>query len=88
MVDFTSKDQVVPAAWCDEALRRGYHSCAVLPIKVQNEVAGVFGVYTDQAGFFQLITPSQTYYIEVDLNIAGGSPSVTGFTVNSTGGKC
>jgi signal transduction histidine kinase len=38
--------------WRDEALRRGYRSCAVLPIHLEGIFFGVFGVYADQPDFF------------------------------------
>jgi len=38
--------------WRDEALKRGYHSCASVPLKMAGEPLGVFMVYAGQPGFF------------------------------------
>jgi PAS domain S-box-containing protein len=38
--------------WRDEALRRGYHSVAAFPLKVEGQTAGVFNLYADTPRFF------------------------------------
>ena len=38
--------------WRNEALRRGFRSCAVLPIRVPDRPYGILGVYASHAGFF------------------------------------
>lgn len=52
VLNFIENDSPQLIPWRDEALRRGYHSCAILPITVQGRLFGVFGVYADQPGFF------------------------------------
>jgi signal transduction histidine kinase/CHASE3 domain sensor protein len=52
VLNFIDNDPTLFIPWREEALRRGYHSCAVLPIKLQDEVFGALGVYADQPGFF------------------------------------
>ena len=40
------------APWRDEALKRGYRSCAALPFKRKGEIVGVLTLYAGEAGFF------------------------------------
>jgi PAS domain S-box-containing protein len=40
------------APWRQEALRRGFRSCAAFPLKVGNEVVGAFNLYSSERGFF------------------------------------
>ena len=52
VLNFIDSDPAPLFPWRSEALRRGYHSCAVLPIKLQDKVVGALGVCADQPGFF------------------------------------
>ncbi|HEX4163945.1 MAG TPA: ATP-binding protein [Bryobacteraceae bacterium] len=52
VVNFVDNDSTLLIPWREEALRRGYHSCAMLAIKLQNKVVGALAVYADQPGFF------------------------------------
>jgi signal transduction histidine kinase/DNA-binding response OmpR family regulator len=38
--------------WRDEALRRGYQSSGGFPLRVEDQVVGVFNLYADVPGFF------------------------------------
>ena len=40
------------APWRDEALKRGYRSCACLPLRIAGRPIGVYAVYGDYPGFF------------------------------------
>jgi len=40
------------APWCEEALKRSYHSSISLPIKKYNRVIGTFTLYADTKNFF------------------------------------
>jgi PAS domain S-box-containing protein len=40
------------ARWREEALRRGYRSSAVFPLKIGGEPAGTFNLYSAERGFF------------------------------------
>ncbi|MCL5999482.1 MAG: PAS domain S-box protein, partial [Chloroflexi bacterium] len=38
--------------WHEEALKRGYHSCAAVPFRLQGNVVGTLNLYAAEAGFF------------------------------------
>jgi len=40
--------------WRDEARKRGYRSCAAFPLKVDGKPMGLFIMYADQPGFFDV----------------------------------
>lgn len=46
------QDDPGTAPWRDEALKRGYMSCAAFPIKQGKYAAGAFAVYSAEPGFF------------------------------------
>ncbi|MBO0800464.1 MAG: GAF domain-containing protein, partial [Blastocatellia bacterium] len=56
--------------WRDEALRRGYHSCAALSIKLQGEAVGLLGVYADEALFFDEETLGLLDEVRSDISFA------------------
>jgi signal transduction histidine kinase len=40
--------------WRDEALKRGYRSCAAFPLKLDGKAIGAFSMYAGQPGFFDV----------------------------------
>jgi signal transduction histidine kinase len=52
VLNFIESDSEALIPWRIEALRSGFHSCAVLPIRLQERPYGVLGVYAAQPGFF------------------------------------
>ena len=70
VLNFIDSDPTLLAAWREEALRREYHSCAVLPIKLQDKLFGALGVYADQPGFFDDESLRVLDEITADISLA------------------
>ena len=56
--------------WRNEALRRGFRSCAVLPIRVQDRPYGILGVYASHTGFFDSETLRLLEEVTSDVSFA------------------
>ncbi len=48
--DFATNSAMAP--WREAALKRGYHSCISLPLKLQGELLGVLTLYAEQPSAF------------------------------------
>ena len=59
-----------PLPWRDEALRRGYLSTALFPIKREDQLLGSFTVFSSQAGFFDSETITLLEEVTSDLSFA------------------
>jgi signal transduction histidine kinase/CHASE3 domain sensor protein len=70
VLNFIDSDPTLLVAWREEAVRRGYHSCAVLPIKLQDKLFGALGVYADQPGFFDDETIRVLDEVTSDISLA------------------
>jgi signal transduction histidine kinase len=70
VLNFIDTDPAPLAPWREEALRRGFHSCAVLPIRLQSQPFGVIGVYAAQAGFFDDETLRLLEEVTSDISFA------------------
>jgi signal transduction histidine kinase/CHASE3 domain sensor protein len=70
IINFIDHDASYLSPWREEALRRGYHSCAVLPIKLRDELFGVFGVYAAQFGYFDEETQKLLQEVTSDISFA------------------
>jgi len=80
VVNFIESDPATLIPWREEALRRGFHSCAVLPIRLQNRPFGVIAVYAGQAGFFDDETLWLLEEVTSDLSFALHNPRSGGAT--------
>ena len=70
VLNFIKRDSELLIPWRHEALRRGYHSCAVLPIRVLDRPYGVLGVYAAQSGFFDDETLRLLEEVTSDISFA------------------
>jgi signal transduction histidine kinase len=52
VLNFIDSDPALLTGWREETLRRGYHSCSVLPIKFQGKLFGALGLHANQPGLF------------------------------------
>ena len=52
VLNFIENESELLIPWRGEALRRGFRSCAVLPIRLRDRPYGVLGVYSARSGLF------------------------------------
>jgi PAS domain S-box-containing protein len=57
-------------AWREEAVRRGYGSCAAFPVNVRNRLAGILGLCAAEPGFFDHQTVGLLRVVAGDLAFA------------------
>lgn len=70
VMNFIASDPPHLIPWREEAVRRGYHSCAMLPIKLEDTFLGVFGVYAGQPGIFDDETLRLLNEVASDISFA------------------
>lgn len=70
VLNFTETDPGLFIPWREDALRRGYHSCAVLLVKVGDKVCNVFAVYASEGGFFDQQTLHLLDEVTSDISFA------------------
>jgi two-component system cell cycle sensor histidine kinase/response regulator CckA len=56
--------------WRDEALRRGYRSSSGFPLKIADQVVGVFSLYADNPGFFDTDELNLLDELAMDISFA------------------
>ncbi len=54
----------------EEALKRGYRSCIVLPLRKKDKIAGVFSLYSSQSNYFSEEEVDSLLQINNDINYA------------------
>ncbi len=63
------KDDVA-ISWRDEVKRRGFHACAVFPIRVEKRVCATLSVFADEVGVFQEQEINLLKGVSTDLSFA------------------
>lgn len=58
------------APWADEAVRRGYRSCAAFPIKIRGRLVGALNIYESEPNFFSGDETSLIGKIAADISFA------------------
>ncbi len=56
--------------WREEALRRGFRSCAALPLKIGDEVVATFNLYSSEPGFFNAEELALLDELAADIGLA------------------